>query len=189
MINFKKSIHALGLVTCLVFTVSMIMGCQNKDAPPSLESISPPPSVSVDSTDPTLMIAQRYEALRDAFAQDHLDQIKALTDAMLRSLSTQLADSNGGDGLTALQGALTSLLVTSKKSKPTADALRIGFGEVSQALISMASKTPSLREGRHVFKCPMAQKYSKWVQTSKEMANPYMGKKMLKCGYETDWKP
>ena len=189
MTNLKKTMRALCALTSLLAVGSMIMGCQSKDASHSAKSTAPSASVGVDSTDPIIAIAQRYEALRDAFAQDHLDQITPLTDAMLRGLSTPLKDSSRGDTLTALQGAVSALLETSKSSKPTANELRIGFGDISQALISMASKTPSLKEGRYVFKCPMAQKYSKWVQTSKEMANPYMGKKMLKCGYETDWRP
>jgi hypothetical protein len=35
----------------------------------------------------------------------------------------------------------------------------------------------------------MAEGYQKWVQVSSEMANPYMGKKMLKCGSEATWIP
>ena len=36
-------------------------------------------------------------------------------------------------------------------------------------------------EGQHVFTCPMAK--ADWLQTdSKQVSNPYMGKKMPTCG-------
>lgn len=39
-----------------------------------------------------------------------------------------------------------------------------------------ANATPSLFEAS----CPMAK--ANWVQSSKEVVNPYMGKEMLDCG-------
>jgi Cu(I)/Ag(I) efflux system membrane fusion protein len=67
-------------------------------------------------------------------------------------------------------------------------AARRAFGEVSRAVIALAAADPALAKGRHVFRCPMAEGYQKWVQTTPEIANPYMGKKMLKCGGKSDWK-
>ena len=67
-------------------------------------------------------------------------------------------------------------------------ALREQFGEVSKELVTIIAQTPALQEGRHVFTCPMAKGYQKWVQREAKMANPYMGKKMLECGSASDWK-
>jgi hypothetical protein len=35
----------------------------------------------------------------------------------------------------------------------------------------------------------MARGYQKWVQTGDDMANPYMGKRMLKCGGKVKLEP
>jgi threonine/homoserine/homoserine lactone efflux protein len=36
----------------------------------------------------------------------------------------------------------------------------------------------------HVFECPMAKGYKRWVQPTDELENPYMGQEMLTCGSE-----
>jgi Cu(I)/Ag(I) efflux system membrane fusion protein len=66
---------------------------------------------------------------------------------------------------------------------------RSAFGDLSRAFVQLLAAAPPLRQGRHIFECPMAEGYQKWVQVSSEMANPYMGKKMLKCGSEATWIP
>ena len=61
------------------------------------------------------------------------------------------------------------------------------FGEVSRAFVALLRAAPALQAGRHLFHCPMAQGFPKWVQTTEKMANPYMGKAMLECGSERPW--
>jgi Cu(I)/Ag(I) efflux system membrane fusion protein len=62
------------------------------------------------------------------------------------------------------------------------DKARIPFGEVSKTLVMLAGADPRLAKGRHVFDCPMTKTYNKWIQSSEQMSNPYMGPKMLACG-------
>jgi hypothetical protein len=33
----------------------------------------------------------------------------------------------------------------------------------------------------------MTHTYQKWVQTTSQTSNPYMGKQMLECGTSSDW--
>ena len=73
-------------------------------------------------------------------------------------------------------------------SKSEANAVRKAFGEVSRPLVALLSASPQLRAGRHVFTCPMAQGYKKWIQTSDQISNPYMGTSMPMCGSGSDWK-
>jgi Cu(I)/Ag(I) efflux system membrane fusion protein len=54
-------------------------------------------------------------------------------------------------------------------------------------LVALGSADPRLTEGWHIFECPMTRGFGKWFQKSNELANPYMGQKMLKCGNATTW--
>jgi membrane fusion protein, copper/silver efflux system len=55
-------------------------------------------------------------------------------------------------------------------------------------VVTLLATDKALAKGLRVFECPMVQGYRKWVQPSDEMANPYMGKKMLACGGESTWQ-
>lgn len=50
------------------------------------------------------------------------------------------------------------------------------FKALSQTAIAWAEKT----DGFHVMTCPMAK--ADWVQEDPQVANPYYGKTMLRCG-------
>lgn len=69
------------------------------------------------------------------------------------------------------------------------DPMRLAYGELSKPLVALASAVPALREGRHIFECPMAKGYQKWLQAEPSLRNPYFGAKMLTCGEESDWTP
>ena len=65
-------------------------------------------------------------------------------------------------------------------AKTIADA-RMAFGELSVALVGYADKTKAtLPKDLHVAYCPMEDK--PWMQTGKEIKNPYYGSSMLDCG-------
>jgi hypothetical protein len=59
---------------------------------------------------------------------------------------------------------------------------RSAFGEVSRELITLLSAEPGLQTGLWLYDCPMAEGYSKWVQSDEKVSNPYMGSEMLQCG-------
>lgn len=67
------------------------------------------------------------------------------------------------------------------------EAARSAFGELSRHLITMLANDKALAQGLHVFECPMVSGYKKWVQPTDDLANPYMGKRMLACGGESTW--
>ncbi|MGI9114982.1 MAG: hypothetical protein DLM52_01340 [Chthoniobacterales bacterium] len=58
----------------------------------------------------------------------------------------------------------------------TLDSARLGFAQLSDEAIKAASGQP----GYYVMHCPMLKK--DWVQTSKQVSNPYGGKDMVTCG-------
>ena len=134
---------------------------------------SPAPDANVQSLTQAL---ERYEALRSKLAAD---------DGALQDDASALAS--------AAREAKRDVLATAADSLaklPAEDlaALRKQFGEVSKEIVTLIAETPALQEGRHVFACPMAQGYQKWVQLEETKANPYMGTKMLECGSATEWK-
>ncbi len=53
-------------------------------------------------------------------------------------------------------------------------------------VVALLVAEPSLQKGQYIFECPMAQGDNKWVQTNAKISNPYMEKKMLECGGESD---
>jgi membrane fusion protein, copper/silver efflux system len=127
-----------------------------------------------------------YEAIRDLLAKD---QTAGLADKAgeLQTRATAAAAGASEKDKPKL-GALASAAGELKAKAGDIEAARKQFGEVSRHVVELLADNPGLREGRHVFECPMAQGYTKWVQTKAEIENPYMGKKMLECGGTTDWK-
>lgn len=67
------------------------------------------------------------------------------------------------------------------------EAARAAFSEVSRYLILLAAADPRLAEDRYVFECPMVETFPRWIQTSAEIENPFMGRMMSACGGAADW--
>ncbi|MCB9735286.1 MAG: DUF3347 domain-containing protein [Deltaproteobacteria bacterium] len=69
------------------------------------------------------------------------------------------------------------------------DAARLAFGDASKALLTALAAAPGSGVGLHAFTCPMAKGYQKWVQRVDEVRNPYMGKRMPRCGSHAELTP
>lgn len=67
------------------------------------------------------------------------------------------------------------------------DDARMQLGELNRPLFHLGAHAEQLREGYHVFRCPMAPGFPLWLQESDSIANPYMGTSMPLCGVKTDW--
>ena len=76
-------------------------------------------------------------------------------------------------------------------SKSGADlaGVRVAFGELSRQILTYLDADGGVAQGRFAFECSMAAGYGKWVQTSDQVSNPYMGTQMLRCGAPTKLKP
>ncbi len=67
------------------------------------------------------------------------------------------------------------------------EVVRERFGSWSRPLAYALRADPRLAEGRVLFHCPMARAFPRWIQDADTpMANPYMGTRMLQCGYRVD---
>jgi Cu(I)/Ag(I) efflux system membrane fusion protein len=189
-------------LTACALALTMTLGCEDKPAQPKAEAqqatttpsaaaVAPPAASAktaggTDVSAAIRTVLDEYEAVRKKLAADDGSGI-ADAAKKIASTATDAEKSASGDAkaqLAALGKAATAL----GEEKGDIEAVRLAFGEVSKALVAMLAGNDSLREGQHLFECPMAKGYKKWIQPSDKLENPYMGKKMLTCGGATDWK-
>ena len=128
-----------------------------------------------------------YEEIRAALARDDGSEVPA--NALLLAKAAEQAAAGSNDTRAELEelGATAEKLGAIPNSEIR--SLRRAFGEVSRAVVSLIVADESLANDRYIFRCPMARGYKKWVQTSAELENPYMGSRMLRCGAKTRWAP
>ncbi len=123
-----------------------------------------------------------YEQLRAELARDELRAAAEVGPALATTLEEALArDPNVpaalGKALEASRDAARQL-----GAEKDLEVARRTFGVVSQGLVQAAMADPRVADGWSLFECPMADGYKRWLQPEAQMANPYMGRRMLKCG-------
>ena len=140
-----------------------------------------------DPTDAIAALVDHYEYAREALVEDQAEAaVTAAAKVAKQAERAQTSASKKEKPLLADVAKQAKLLsTTSAKDMP---AVRRAFGELSRALIVLAIARPSLRSQLHIFRCPMAEGYKKWVQRTKKLANPYMGQSMPRCGSSSQWK-
>jgi hypothetical protein len=105
-----------------------------------------------------------YHQVHDALAKDDL--------AVAKKAATDLAEKAGPAKCPA-----TAQHAAELAKSTSLESARDHFKAISEECIKMAAGI----EGQYVFTCPMAK--TEWLQTdSKQVSNPYMGKKMPTCG-------
>jgi hypothetical protein len=143
-----------------------------------------PPAAVTRAAEPVRTAYASYETLRAALARDAVAEAPSGASAIAKA-----SRAAAGTGTPEQKPRWEALAAAADKLQALpasdADAVRKGFGEVSRALVALLAADPALAEGLHVFKCPMAQGYQKWVQSDPKLANPYMGSQMLTCGSKT----
>lgn len=126
-----------------------------------------------------------YETIREALVAD---QGAPVADAAAKLAAAARAAEASADE--AQRGHLAAIATKADElSKVAADdlaAMRLAFGEVSKPLVALVESAPDQAEGVHVFECPMAAGYKRWVQRDAKLANPYMGQSMPACGSEVE---
>jgi hypothetical protein len=170
---------AVLLACAAIGAASFWIGCSKSQKAPPKSNLPAESAARIDDT------VAAYDVVRGALAEDRGD---------VRIPATKLADAARLASESAPDGVRKALEELSSAAKRLArldgtdlSAARESFGDVSRALISVLSSEPSLQQGRHVYECPMARGYTKWVQVSEGVSNPYMGSKMLQCGTEADF--
>jgi hypothetical protein len=128
-----------------------------------------------------------YEEVRGELAADRLEGVPASASRLAGALRLALDSRAGLAG--QISGVIEEAALIAKSMAEAEDlaAARAAFGEVSRLLLLLASCDPRLAEGRHVFACPMAKTFGKWIQPTEALENPYMGPAMPACGSPVDW--
>ena len=125
-----------------------------------------------------------YERLRASLAKDELSAVSKDAAALERAAKDASAKASG-EVKQQWGRVAEAAKQLSDLSKEDADAVRKAFGDVSEHMLAVLKADGALAEGLHVFECPMAKGYKKWVQPGAEISNPYMGTRMPKCGSES----
>jgi hypothetical protein len=125
-------------------------------------------ATAVSAADIPGPVLDPYLQVQTALAADSLSGAQTAA----KALSAQAAK---------LGPALKTVLAPADKLAAAADikAARTAFGELSDAMIGIAGAGTG-GKGVRVAYCPMVKK--SWLQKDGEIANPYYGSSMLRCG-------
>jgi len=159
------------LFVLLAFGIS---GCK-KDNPPVDKRSAAIVTQKVDAS----ALLKGYEVVRVALAADDMKATQAGGAALAKMASTQTNAAKGEEQKTLQRLTQTAQKVATSKDF---DAARLAFGEMSKQTLLLIATDTGRKQGVTAYQCPMAKGYKKWIQLDQEMANPYMGKSMLKCG-------
>ena len=138
---------------------------------------------SVATGDPLSQVMVPYEQCHRLLAADTGDGVQlCAADVAAAAVAAQK------NGSKATNAHLSAIEMAARKLSrvPSSDlaALRLAYGELSRSVVSLVAATPTAKNNYHVFECPMAKGYKRWVQPSGKLVNPYMGTAMLTCGSE-----
>ena len=131
-------------------------------------------------------IMSRYEAIHESLAGDTIEgiaeqasEIQEIAQETFSSFSASAAGVAAGEAQEC-QSLLPEVERSAKTlaSATTLEEAREAFSELSRPLVRYRAMVSGERP--NVVICCMAKK--PWLQDSKEIANPYYGSKMLRCG-------
>ncbi len=168
-------------VLALIATLGSTGGCSSE--PVASPAVAPILSSAATAADIERVLSA-YEEARVALARDDMASAVASATAIEKASSEAAASSPEGPRLQRIASAAQKM-----KSAPTSapDEVRRAFGGVSEGVVELVAADTALRAKLHVFECPMAQGYKKWVQMDEKVANPYMGTEMIECGSKAAW--
>jgi hypothetical protein len=177
MMNGRPAVLLAGAA---IGVASIFIGCsKSREAVPEPSTLPAETGARIDEA------VAAYDLVRGALAEDRADVKTPATDlADAARLAAASAPETLRPSLEDLSNAAQRLAGLGSKELSGA---REAFGDVSRALIAVLSAEPSLQQSRHVYECPMAKGYKKWVQVSEGVSNPYMGSDMPQCGTEANF--
>ena len=154
-----------------------MMGMMNDGAPATTE---PADRVTLDERQQESIdkLAKAYLSIRESLANDSAEGVAAKFKTV-HEAAHALAESDDA----GLKEAANKVATAAHDEPQALDAAREAFKPLSEALADLVRIAPPSDDAAanlYVAYCPMAE--ASWLQTSKEIANPYMGQDMLKCG-------
>ena len=127
-------------------------------------------------------VLERYESVRAALAKDAIEA--STRGAKQLEKAARVVAEQAGEGEAQWGAVADAAKALGELGSDDAEAVRRAFGEVNRKFLPLLRSDAALGKGLHVFKCPMASGYNKWVQPHAKLENPYMGTRMLECGSE-----
>lgn len=165
----------------IVIIVSAAIGCGSSTGPG--DSAEAPQATAAEPSDGLKAALASYESARALLADDKTEGLAQAAVAIAEAARRAAVEAPQ-----AIEVALAQLAEAADqlKQSPPDDiaAVRLSFGELSRAVVSVLTEQPALAEGLFVMECPMAEGYKKWVQRESKVSNPYMGLQMPECGVE-----
>jgi len=163
------------LLAWAAICAASVLGCsKSQKATPAESSLSATALSNINA------VLSAYEVVRGALANDQSD---VRTEALALASTARSGLGSVPEGLRLpleeLSGASQRLAELDGTDLRRA---RSAFGDVSRELIALLTAEPGLQKGLWIYDCPMAEGYSKWVQSDEKVSNPYMGSEMLQCG-------
>lgn len=156
------------------FTIAVLFALVLITGSPALAQPSSQTRAAVDG------VLADYELIRAGLAGDDASGVAAAARRIERR-ATALR-SSGGPVAARMNEVVRAASRLARIGASDLAAVRRGFGTLSRPLVSLLDEVPQLAVGRHVFECPMAEGYGRWIQPTAELRNPYMGQRMLSCG-------
>ncbi len=143
-------------------------------------------SVSPAFTNSFNQVVNSYLAMKDGFVQDKEDEIDRQAAQMAALLNRMPDNLLSGEALTYWKEKKTFLLAhleLYKQSEKDKDKRR-NFVFLSTVIVKSVKAFGYGNQKLYVDYCPMANdnKGAYWLSQTKEIRNPYMGKKMPNCG-------
>ena len=141
------------------------------------------PAVSAHGEEAVL---KAYRRIQIALASDDLPE--ALASAKELESAVQLLIK--GEGTSFREATVRSVAEKAKKlvvAKSDTQA-RDHFAKITKSMIEWLRANRTARRGWQLFHCSMAPDYGFWLQPGgTEIANPYFGREMLRCGEKKSW--
>jgi len=184
MDDYPNLLSALAIVTLVLGACSAEASSGNQPDP-AASGASPPATLTADTRRQITAALRAYERVRAALVADRGDVAAAAQEIASEARGAR------GAAPSALRPHLDEIAseATELAAAPATDLprLRREFGDVSRHVVALLTAEASLARDLHVFECPMAEGYGRWVQPSAEISNPYMGTRMPACGTETSF--
>ncbi|MCB9637251.1 MAG: DUF3347 domain-containing protein [Sandaracinus sp.] len=182
--HHRNLLSALAVLTLVLGACSAEASAGNEPNP-GASGEGPPATLTADTRRQITAALSAYERVRAALVADRGDVASAA-----REIASQAHGARGA-APSALRAHLDGIATEANElaASPATDLprLRREFGDVSRHVVALLTAEASLARGLHVFECPMAEGYGRWVQPSADISNPYMGTRMPACGTETSF--
>jgi len=174
MLDFLKITVAVTLVSLVVVGCSEQPGSSNNQQSVSTDVLSQQSQAAVDR------ITEAYLSIQSQLASDSIAQVPAQLQAISESAQSLEATHQN----TALNTHGAAIAKAADIDVTNVKAARQKLVDLSASVIELVQAHPpsdAAANELYLAQCPMVE-HGFWLQTSREITNPYMESRMLQCG-------